>query len=332
MTVLRESVRGLEQKRFISLFVVVLLSACATVPKPDVKVIDKKPKISKTIAEELPRAKKGLKRKIAIARFTNETRYGQSFFLDENNDRIGKQAVDILSAKLMQTEKFIMLERADLDKVYKELKIGNAESLKNMADFLIIGSITEFGRKDQSKVGFFSRTKRQESYAKVHIRLIDVYTSQVLYSEEGAGTAFSETGTVLGMGGRAGYDSTLNDKVLDAAISNLANNIIENLLNKPWRGYVLGHADGKLIISGGKSQNIEPDDIFEIVLEGEKIKNPQTNMFITLPGKKIGKIKVLLSQGDTPANEVSFCEIIDGDLSEYIASKEFSRIYIRENK
>jgi hypothetical protein len=31
-------------------------------------------------------------RKVAIARFTNETRYGQSFFIDKEENRIGKQA------------------------------------------------------------------------------------------------------------------------------------------------------------------------------------------------------------------------------------------------
>ena len=45
----------------------------------------------------------GLKRKVAIGRFSNETRYGQSFFVDEQNDRIGKQAMDILSTKLFET-------------------------------------------------------------------------------------------------------------------------------------------------------------------------------------------------------------------------------------
>ncbi|MBW2239197.1 MAG: curli production assembly protein CsgG, partial [Deltaproteobacteria bacterium] len=78
------------------------LSGCATVHKDEVQPVDHKPVISKTITEA-PSAFKGLKRKVAIARFSNETKYGQSFFLDANNDRIGKQCVDILSAKLLAT-------------------------------------------------------------------------------------------------------------------------------------------------------------------------------------------------------------------------------------
>ncbi|MDQ7062565.1 MAG: CsgG/HfaB family protein [Sulfurimonas sp.] len=62
-------------------------------------------------------------------------------FLDKNNDKIGKQAMDILSAKLFQSGRFIMLERVDLSKIEDELKMGNHASLDNSADFLILGSV-----------------------------------------------------------------------------------------------------------------------------------------------------------------------------------------------
>jgi len=42
--------------------------------------------------------------------------------------------------------------------------------------------------------------KSQLPYAKVHVRLIEVRTGQILYSEEGEGEAFSEAGTVFGVG------------------------------------------------------------------------------------------------------------------------------------
>ena len=110
-------------------------------------------------------------------------------------------------------------------------------------------------------------------------------TGQIIYSEEGKGTVYSEAGTVFGVGSRSGYDSQLNDQVIEAAISDLASNIIENMLDKPWRGYILGYEDGYLITSGGKSQNLKTGDLFDVVKEGKKVKNPQTNTTVTLPGK-----------------------------------------------
>jgi curli biogenesis system outer membrane secretion channel CsgG len=309
-----------------------LISGCATIEhKTEHDTQARAETVSKTVKAATADTK-SLKRKVAIGRFSNETVYGQSFFIDSDNNRIGKQAMDILSAKLFETGKFIMLERADLAQIQKELKIGGSSELKNAADYVIVGSITEFGRKEVSDVGIFSRVKRQEANAKVHIRVIDVSTGQIIYSEEGKGTAYSEAGAVFGVGTKAGYDSSLNDKVLDAAITNLASNVIENMLDKPWRSYILGYEDGNLIISGGKSQNIKPGTEFDVMKEGKKIKNPQTNMMITLPGKKIANVKVVMSVGDTADSEVSICSIVEGDLSTYIKAKKYDGLFIQEKK
>ncbi len=307
-----------------------LMTGCATMQKTETHQTPASAtsKISKTIQlkENEPNA---LKRKVAIGRFTNETRYGQSFFLDQSNDKIGKQAMDILSAKLFQTGKFIMLERSDLSKIEKELQIGNSQKLDNAADYLILGSITELGFKEVSDVGFFSRVKKQEMSSKVHIRVVDVSTGQIIYSEEGKGIAFSEAGTVMGVGDKAGYDGQLNDKAIDAAISDLASNIIENMLDKPWKGYILSYEDGNLITSGGKSQNIKVGDSFDVYQKGKQVKNPQTNMMIALPGKKIASILVTTTMGDTPETEVSLATITSGDLKSYLSSKNFSDLYIQ---
>ena len=40
------------------------------------------------------------------------------------------------------------------------------------------------------------------------------------------------------------------------------------------------------------------------------MKNPQTNMMITLPGKQIGRIKAFMLVGDTPEAEVTLCDIV----------------------
>ncbi len=320
----------LNKRVFLLIFVLLFLGGCATINQPNIHEVSKENKtiVSKTLVvkEDKPT---GLKRKVAIGRFSNETRYGQSFFIDKNDDKIGKQAMDILSAKLFQTGKFIMLERADLSKIEKELKIGNIPKLGNSADYLILGSITEFGRKETSDVGIFSRVKKQEVFAKVHIRIVDVSTGQIIYSDEGKGTSFSEAGTVMGFGGKAGYNAQLNDKAIDAAISDLASNIIENMLDKPWRGYILGYEDGNLITSGGKSQNIKVGDKFKVFKEGKKVKNPQTNMMITLPGKKVATIEIIATLGNTPESEVSLANIIDGDIKSYIKSNNFSNLYIQ---
>lgn len=311
-----------------------LMTGCATIQKNETHEVPQstKPAVSKTLNAansaniNIP---KGLKYKVAIGRFSNETRYGQSFFLDQNNDRIGKQAMDILSSKLFETDRFIMLERADLAKIQEELMIGGNEEIRNAADYLILGSITEFGRKETSDVGLFSKVKKQEVFAKVHIRIVDVQSGQIIYSEEGDGKAYSEAGRIMGVGEKSAYDSQLNDKAIDAAISDLTSNIIENMLDRPWHGYILKYEDRNFIISGGKSQNVKVGQKFDVLQNGKKIKNPQTGMMITLPGKKIAQIEVVMNLGDTPENEVSLAKLISGNLTNNVQTNNFNNIHIK---
>src|SRR5574344_2358009 len=111
-----------------------------------------------------------LKRKVAIGRFSNETQYAKGIFYDKENDPMGKQALDILSAKLAASGKFLLLERSDLSALLEECKKGGTSASVIGADYMIIGSITEFGRKDTGKSGVFSAQKTQTVEAAVSIR------------------------------------------------------------------------------------------------------------------------------------------------------------------
>ena len=217
------------------------------------EVIDLK-KTEPTISKSLQGPEKFVKRKVAIGRFSNETRYGKSVFSSNTEDNIGKQASDILSARLAESNKFILLERniEDLEIINRELSMNNLEGLNIPADYLILGSISEFGRKEESNAKAFSRKRRQIAYATVNIRLVDIYSGQIIYSDEGSAEAYAESETKVFSKSNMGYDSTLNDKVISAAISKLINNIIENLTEKPWRTYILDFSDEILTIAGGE--------------------------------------------------------------------------------
>ncbi len=298
----------------VTLFLTIIFSGCVTTTPTIVST--KKPKIKKsTIQTNSIISKPILKRKVAIARFSNETPYGKStLFGIENDYNMEKQATDILSAKLAQSGKFILLERNDLDEIKKEIKTHNLKSLNIGADYLIVGSITEFGRKNLSDTGVFSRSRIQEAYAKVSLRLINVRTGQIIFAQEGSGKAKSEAGTSFGLGKHVGYDSTLNDKAISAAISSVVDGIVENLLNKPWRSYILSIKNNTVVIAGGVKQGIKVGNVFTVYKKGDVIKNPQTGIPIELPGTKIASIKVISQFGSSYTNEGSICKIVDGSL------------------
>ena len=256
---------------------------------------------------------KTIKRKVAIGRFTNETQYGKGLFYDKENDPMRKQALDILSSKLAQSGKFILLEREDLDVLVRE---AGDQMNKIGADYIILGSITEYGRKSEGHEQVFSSTKTQTVEAGVSVRLVEAATGLIIYSDEAKGYAETTTKQTLGIGGTAGFDATLSDKAISAALSQLVENIINKCMDKPWRSYLLAEDAGSYIISGGPSQGIAVGDKFNVYKKGRKVKNPQTGLEIELPGTLIGVVTVQTSIGDTPETEISFCSYNGEDLDE----------------
>lgn len=269
-----------------------------------------------------------LKRKVAIGRFTNVTKQAQSIFYDQESDQLGKQAADILATKLVASEKFILIERQDYDKIVSELEKTNTVSQNIGADYLIIGSVTELGRKTVGNQKLFSNSIKQVVEAKVSMRLVDVNTGLIIYSGEGKGIAEVEDKRVLGLGETADFDATLTDKAIGAAINQLVENVINTCMDKPWKAYILATEEGSLIISGGKSQGIAVGDTYSILSPGKKVKNPQTGMSVELPGKIVGKIKIDMVLGDTPENEISMSSLVEGSID----MENLKKYRIIENK
>ena len=271
---------------------------------------------------------KVLKRKVAIARFSNETQYGKGIFYDKENDPMAKQALDILTTRLAATGKFILLERSDIDKAMFEAEGATGKRPEVPADYIIVGSITQFGRKNMGDVNLFSRAKTQIVEAAVSLRLIDVSSGQIIYSEEAKGSAETKSKTTLGLGGSADFDATLSDKAISAAISQLTENIINNCMDRPWKAYFLAIDEGVYYVSGGKTQGLNVGDLFIVKEKGKSVKNPQTGLQMELPGKVAGKIKITFTGGESVDNEFSIAEFVEGGIDE----TQLSKYYIEENK
>jgi len=313
----------------ILLGVSLLLSACATVSEKPVALESPVPQAQQAKAQQeaqAPRTKR-YKLKVAVGRFTNETNYGRSLLTDEELDRIGKQASDMLISRLIQSGQFVVLERPDLNKITMEQEISGDSKLVG-SDTLIIGSVTEFGRSVGGKVGFLSSTKVQTAKAKVDIRLVAVKTGHAYFSAIGAGEASTETGEVAGFGSRAAYDATLNDRAIAAAISDVIDKLVSTLSDRPWKTDILEVRDGNVFISGGKRQGVKEGDTLAVMMAGDTVKSRQTGFDITLPSKRVATLRVTGFFGETETDEGSVCEIVDGTIGKPLSS----RLYVAEPK
>ena len=268
------------------------------------------------VAKQAPQAPT-LKRKIALGRISNETNYGQSLLRDNYNDPLGKQVTDLMSKALTETGEFLVFERPDVGRVIAESRLTESKLNLIGVDTLIIGSLTEFGRKTVGASGFVSNNKKQVAFAKVDIRLVDTKTGQAYFATSGSGEASTETGSVFGFGSQASYDGTLNDAAIRQAVGDAINSMTTEINKTPWHTFILKSEGSRVFTSGGKSQGIRPGMVFDVVTQGERIKSPQTGAYVTLPGKSVAQLRVESTFGDTELNEGSVCTVVSGSLGRY---------------
>lgn len=178
----------------------------------------------------------GARTAIAIGKFDNHSNFMQGVFSD-GVDRLGSQAKTSLTAHLQQSQRFSVLDRTNMGEARQEAQIqARAQSLRG-ADFLVTGDISEFGRKevgDRQLFGVLGRGKTQVAYAKVVLNVVNTQTSEVVYSVQGAGEYELSNREVVGFGSTAGYDATLNGKVIDLAMRQAVDALTQGLDNGQW--------------------------------------------------------------------------------------------------
>ena len=179
----------------------------------------------------------GVRSPIAVGKFDNRSSYMRGIFSD-GVDRLGGQAKTILITHLQQTNRFNVLDRDNLAEIKQEAGFKGQVSKLKGADYVVTGDVTEFGRKevgDQQLFGILGRGKSQIAYAKVALNIVDISTSEVVYSTQGAGEYSLSNREIIGFGGTASYDSTLNGKVLDLAMREAVNKLVVAIDSGAWK-------------------------------------------------------------------------------------------------
>ncbi len=174
---------------------------------------------------------------IAVGKFDNRSNFLRGLFSD-GVDRLGSQAKTILVTHLQQSNRFVVVDRDNMNEIRQEAQLrGKAQSLQG-ANYVLTGDVTEFGRKetgDQQLFGILGRGKTQVAYSKVSINVVNALTSEVVFSVQGAGEYALSSREIIGLGGSASYDSTLNGKVLDLAIREAVNRLVDAVERGTWK-------------------------------------------------------------------------------------------------
>ncbi|MFT5084209.1 MAG: curli biogenesis system outer membrane secretion channel CsgG [Lentisphaeria bacterium] len=200
-----------------------LLSACSTTESHTVVETQK--------VESYQTAYSGPKTTLVVGKFNNRSSYMQGLF-SSSVDQLGNQAKTILKTHLQQTNRFKIVDRENMAGNKQEAQLsGKTQTLKG-ARYTVTGGVSEYGRKvtgDKQFFGIVGSGKKQTAYAKVMLNVVDVLSSEIIYSAQGAGEYALNEREVLGFGSNAGYDATLSGKVLNLAITEAVNNMVRDL-------------------------------------------------------------------------------------------------------
>lgn len=178
----------------------------------------------------------GPRSNLVVGQFQNRSNYLQGVF-SSNVDYLGNQSKTILKTHLQQTNRFSVVDRENMERLAEEAGFSGQQQSIQGAEIAITGDVTEYGRKvtgDQQLFGILGSGKTQVAYAKVALQVVDVRTSSILYSVQGAGEYALSNREIIGFGGTAGYDATLNSKVLNLAITEAVNKLVRDLDSGAW--------------------------------------------------------------------------------------------------
>lgn len=232
---------------------------------------------------------------------------------------VGRGMSDMLVTALIQSKKFIVIERAQLEKVMNEQALGQTGAVNPQTaakigqvlgvSYIVTGSVTEFGIKESKLgVGNLGRvlpfgggvdTKTNKAVVAMDVRMINTSTAQVEKAVKGEGEEKS-TGVAVDLDvvpsvdfGKDGFDETVIGKAVRKAVEMVAKNIIESELNAPWTARIIKIDGNKIYLNSGADDGEKEGRIVGIYHKSEELVDPETGISLGAEENKIGTAKIV---------------------------------------
>jgi len=248
----------------------------------------------------------GPKKLIAVSDFENKTNF-------YGNWNLGTGMTEQLTTALMETNRFIVLERQAIDDVLKEQDFAASDRTTKeggaktggiyRSQILIKGAITEFSAQqaDGGGVrikGFQMASSGGQAAVTVDIRIYDTTTSEVLASKmckgiaDNRGTTFAYNEADWGIGGTHFKTTPLGEATREA-IERTVDFIIAEMNNVEWKGRVIKVSENMVYINAGARSGVKMNDEFTLYGESEALVDPDTGMNLGTEETKIGAVKIV---------------------------------------
>lgn len=229
---------------------------------------------------------------------------------------------------LVRTNRFVVVERGDLDAVLAEQNLGQSGLVRPGtearvgrllgAQLLLKGAVTEF-QETQSGGGIAAvlggvATGLASSKAKlaVDIRLIDTTTGEIVSSERAEGktssTGFGLAGIVAGIPLAGGFATS---KEMEAAARKAIEEIVASVIRSSeaveWSGKVVKVTYNQVYINAGASMNMKPGMVLFVYRKGEELVDPDTGLSLGSSSALTGKLQIVTVQ-----EKYAICAVVEG--------------------
>jgi len=251
---------------------------------------------------------------------------------DRNPGEVGTAMTEQLTTALINTGRFIVLERKALDEVLGEQDLGatgrvNPETAAAKgrvigAEWLVKAAITEYTeKKSRSGGGIVVRGialggSKQEAFVAMDVRIVDAATGEVVDSVRADGRARSSgvlagasIGGVVLAGGKE--DTTPMGQATKAALTDAIDFICQRMDQLPWQSRVMEVEGNEVIITGGSNMNLKVGDIFSVFHRGKALVDPDTGQTLGYRETALGTLKITEVQ-----DKLSIGKMVEGSQPE----------------
>lgn len=233
---------------------------------------------------------------------------------------VGEGIAETVTTELVNTGKFRVVERKDLQKVLDEQKLGKEGILDPATaaavgkvlgvQLFILGTVTEFSLDSQKvSVPILGEVEVTIARCVINAKMVNVETAEIMAAMKGEGQ-FDRKGFALGraFGDLRGlsFDSKefrghILGQATEAAGKDIAEQVVEKTADvesilipeaPEISGLVADVSDGEITINIGSKEGVKVGDVFGVYRKIKEIKDPDTGEIILVKKDKIAEIEI----------------------------------------
>ena len=257
-----------------------------------------------------------LKKRVAVMSFDDRVGYGHN---------IGKGVSDMLVTALVESGRYLVVERSELDEILKEQGLGMSGAVTPQSaaqvgkllgiEVMVTGSVTEFGEKKSeiggglgSFGGFNIGVSTKTARVAVDIRMVNVNTGEIVTAKaavgEDATTGIDNVGiSDIDFHNSDTWDNTQLGIASREAINHCVEYISEGMGNIMWQGKIIKASGSTIFMKPGSKGGVAPGMVFAVYRAGEELIDPDTGLSLGSEESKIGEIQYTADVADGRAGK-----------------------------